>query len=172
MKFRQWVTPGTLFLVSWSFSLSANAVALPFEPTPQSFLEYVKTVDDWEDGSKRRFIKVHSATCGGYPGEYPDYTCEFDYREITSLGERTCINMMIRYRTYLGGGIDVLDSGECNYWKDARQSAPKISTQNHSQSTQLADGQQSNLTLAALGSALFLLGCGCGLLLGKLTKQK
>jgi hypothetical protein len=79
--------------------------ALPFEQTPDGFINYANTLT-FDEGAKT-FEFFNPRRCGIY---IERYSCYVDYKETSSLGERTCINAHVYYNA---------NNGHLNWWQFA-----------------------------------------------------
>ena len=158
-------------MVALGVLVPIEAKALPFNPTPEEFIEYLNSgTVKWRDNSENYFYNPRNcALIRGITGdEIFKYKCDMDFDITSSLGKKTCINYTIEYWT----GSNSVDkqsyssSAECSKWENISatqepQSAP--TTQEPSQpippipTTTTNTTLDNNLILAG-GAGIFVAG--------------
>lgn len=72
---------------------SIEAKAFPFDPTPEGFINWANSLT-FAYGQTFEFLNPRN--CNKFNNNN-NYICDVDYKETTSLGTRTCINVSIIY---------------------------------------------------------------------------
>jgi hypothetical protein len=162
-----------------------NAWGLPFDPTPEGFLGYLNSISNWDSGAAYRFIKANPQKCrlgkninymphidGIEPSSGSSYSCDVDYVETTSLGERTCINAFANYNLMTNNAIDVRSMGstECSEWRSVASQEPQNApippphtrTRTASRRDSIIIKHKDALIIGAIPLAMGLLAFGIG----------
>jgi hypothetical protein len=105
-----------LAMVGVSISFAGSAMALPFQPNPDSFASWLNSKSaTWKDGKVRRFSNL--SECKLFAPQR--YACHFGYVKVTSpMGSQLCeIQLISGYSTraieYTTDGVEIGSTYPC-----------------------------------------------------------
>ena len=155
-------------LIAEASHASRSPFDLPFDHTPEAFLNYLNNHTKSSNNTTREFIKASHCSFVAAEKKYNWSTaeCIVDYNEASSLGTRLCINAKISYLFGIPGqefntGYSLKgDASECSEWRDEGRSSPddRIESSNNSNDVSKQERKlsipQSNLITAEPSDSL------------------